>query len=362
MPEKIVSSGKTIACSAPYGHGGLGQHLAQVVEEARQEGGVQHYYTASILPGDAAGIAVPLPLLPWAFQYTPLRFSPGGKSHFGNELFDRKVAARLTPGECFVGFSGQCLRSFRQARRLDCEKLELEAPTSHVRSVGRQYAKAFRQSSVETQSWLNEAQCRKTEQEYEMADVIVVASEYTRQTFLVAGVPVEKLRVRRLATDPRFQPPAARPTDGVFRVVYVGSLTVAKGIPLLRAAFSRLSGLAELTLVGGYASRGMRHYLEEWQACEPRLKIAPGDPLPHLHRADVCVHPSYSDGWGYAPAEALACGVPVIVTEDTGMKELVQEGINGYVVPTGDREAILERLEHFVSAPLVPFPLVSGAS
>jgi glycosyltransferase involved in cell wall biosynthesis len=43
--------------------------------------------------------------------------------------------------------------------------------------------------------------------------------------------------------------------------------------------------------------------------------------------------------------EAMACGLPVIVTEATGMKEHVSVGENGYIVPTGSWEAILERLE-----------------
>jgi glycosyltransferase involved in cell wall biosynthesis len=72
-----------------------------------------------------------------------------------------------------------------------------------------------------------------------------------------------------------------------------------------------------------------------------------------LQQADVYVHPSFEDGFAYAPMEALACKVPVIVTPDTGMKEYVQEGINGYVVPTGDWEAILERLEQLRRSCLV---------
>lgn len=336
---------KTIACSVGYSSGGLGQHLTQIVEEARQQQLLQQYFAASIKPGDAAGVAVPLPILPWALNYTPLRFSPGGKSHFGNELFDRAVAARLTAGESYVGFVGQSLCSFRQARRLGYKTLELEAANSHVRNVVRQHTKALRQHGVEAQSWLNETQCRKTEREYAMADVIVVASEYTRQSFLAEGFPEEKLRLRQLVPHPRFQPPLERHMDGVFRVVYTGSVTVVKGVPLLLEAFSRLKGEAELTLVGSWASRGMKRCLNEWQMREPRLKIAPGDPLPHLQRANVCVHPSYEDGYAYAPMEAMACGVPVIVTEDTGMKEHVREGINGYVVPTGEWQAILERLE-----------------
>ena len=50
--------------------------------------------------------------------------------------------------------------------------------------------------------------------------------------------------------------------------------------------------------------------------------------------------------------EALACGVPVVVTEDTGMKEYVEEGVNGYVVPTGHVDALVERLEHLRRHPL----------
>lgn len=336
---------KTIACSVGYGSGGLGQHLAQVVEEARQSDSLQRYFAASVKSGDEEGAAITLAFVPWLLNYTPLRYSPSGRSHLGNEMFDRAVAARLTGGESYIGFVGQSLYSFRRARRLGYKILELEAANSHVRNVARQHAKALRQHGIETQSWLNEAQRKKTEREYAMADVIVVASEYSRQSFLAEGFPEDKLRLRRLVPHPRFQPPLERPDDGVCRVMYTGSVTVMKGIPLLLEAFSRLKGKAELILVGGWASRGMKRYLDEWQVREPRLTIAPGDPLPHLQRADVLVHPSYEDGFAYSAAEALACGVPVIVTEDTGMKDMVTEGVNGYVVPTGDWQAILERLE-----------------
>jgi glycosyltransferase involved in cell wall biosynthesis len=56
------------------------------------------------------------------------------------------------------------------------------------------------------------------------------------------------------------------------------------------------------------------------------------------------VHPSYEDGFAYAPAEALACGVPVLVTEDTGMKELLEDPRAGLVLPTGDFAALREAI------------------
>jgi glycosyltransferase involved in cell wall biosynthesis len=126
----------------------------------------------------------------------------------------------------------------------------------------------------------------------------------------------------------------------------VGRIEVTKGIPLLLEAFSRLPMRdKELTLVGGWSTRRMRRYMEEWLS-DNRIRMAPGDPRPALHEADVFVHPTYEDGFGYAPMEALACGVPVVVTKDTGMKEYVREGENGYVVPTGRLSPIVSRLEH----------------
>ena len=84
--------------------------------------------------------------------------------------------------------------------------------------------------------------------------------------------------------------------------------------------------------------------MEDWIAKEPRLTIQTGDPLPYLQKADCYVHPSYQDGYGYAPMEAMSCGVPVIVSEDTGAKENVVEGENGYIIPTGAWDAILDRI------------------
>ena len=59
-----------------------------------------------------------------------------------------------------------------------------------------------------------------------------------------------------------------------------------------------------------------------------------------LRSARLCVHPAYEDGFAYAPAEALAAGVPVIVSEDTGMKELIDSAATARSCPTGDLDAL----------------------
>jgi len=89
----------------------------------------------------------------------------------------------------------------------------------------------------------------------------------------------------------------------------------------------------------------MRKFVGRACAADARVVAGPGDPLPHLRRASLCVHAAYEDGFAYAPAEALAGGVPAIVSEDTGMKDLIESPQSGLVVPTGDLEALATAID-----------------
>ena len=183
--------------------------------------------------------------------------------------------------------------------------------------------------------------------------------EYTRQTLVKRGVAAEKILRMHFPVANSFRPRSTVEDDGIFRIVFLGSATVMKGLPLLLDAIDRADldpQRTELTIVGGPASRGMRRYLDQRMTRSPHITLAPGDPLPHLHRASVLAHPSWEDGWAYAPAEALACGVPIIVTRDTGMSEIVRPGVDGQIVPTGDIDAFAHALSHARRDPLVFTP------
>ena len=343
---------KIIACNVPYNEGGLGKFLATLVEQARADGQLAGYYATAVKPNDPLGRELSLQKFRWLFRAPPLRGSHAWRDFLASDLFDRAVATKLTPASGFTGFSGRALRSFRRARVADFTHLVLESATSHVDNVWRQHRKATRAFPIE-ESWLNGMQYRKTLREYDLADVIYVSSEYARQTFLDAGMTESKIQRRFQPVAQRWAPPPSLTRRHGFHVVYVGRLQVSKGVPVLLDAFARLPDEdARLTLVGGTASDAMERYLRRRVAEDRRIQISPGDPLSHLHRADVLVHPSFEDGLGLAPLEALACGVPVIVTEDTGMKEFVVGGSNGYVLPAGDIEALVEQLQTIRAQPL----------
>ena len=179
-----------------------------------------------------------------------------------------------------------------------------------------------------------------------MAQRIYVASRYTWESFVAEGCPEDRLSLFPFVPDPRFRPGETPPSQETFNIVFTGRLTVDKGVPLLVDAVRRLAHEdLRLELVGGWSSRGMRRFLQEALARDPRISVGPGDPLPHLRGARLYVHPSYEDGFAYAPAEAMACAVPVLVSEDTGMKDLIDPGANGLILGTGDADALAEALD-----------------
>jgi len=286
---------RTLACSSPYGSGGIGQHFAQLVEETRAAGALEQYYCPAPKPDDSKGTQLQRKQWHrWIVEYTPLRFSPGWRSFVYNELFDWQLAQTLTtPSQSFMGFVGKSLRSFRKAKQLGYEHCELIAANSHVDNLKRLHDQAHANHGL-NDSWLNDAQRKKTLREYDTADYIYVHSEYTEHSFLSAGISESKLRRTYLSVHPRFTPPDARPDDDVFRVVYVGRLDATKGIPVLLEAFEALPvDNKRLTLVGGWSTRPMRKYMEQWLTDAPCIEQWSGDPLPALHKADVFVHPTY---------------------------------------------------------------------
>jgi glycosyltransferase involved in cell wall biosynthesis len=349
--ESVLPSGKfTVSCSAPVGTGGLGRHLEEVVDALARRGQptvclcASTRAVASTAAGQPFRRRLGFPSQAAVLAALPVPVSLAARTRAFMTGFDAYAAQRLTSSEHLIAFNGQALKQFRAATRLGYESVALISANSHLRHVIRQHARARRQYPLEG-SWADYL-VKRNLAEYARADRIYVGSRYTRESFLEEGFPDEKLFLFPFTPDPRYRPSPTPSASTTFDVVYIGSLSVAKGVPLLIDA---VRGIAHddirLRLVGGWGTRGMRRFLQQACAADSRISVCPGDPLPHLHAARLCVHPSYEDGFGYAPAEALACGVPVIVSEDSGMKDLIDSPRTGLILPTGDLSALTEAIE-----------------
>lgn len=348
-----MPANRFIVCTSGYGRFGIGLHFAQMVEESRSSDELYGYLATRIRPGDESrAMILQPPAIRRLPKYLPAEISPATWYQVLSDKFEEKINSRLPFGpDTLMTFAGRSEGPIQKSRQLGYENVELISANSHISNVRRQHARAEEEAGY-NDSWVSEQTADKIRREYELADKIYVHSEYVRKTFIDEGVRDSKLERTYLVPNPRFIPPTKRQHDGVFRIVYVGRIDSSKGIPLLISAFKKMrTNKAELRLVGGWTTRAMKKYLMKEMRSDSRISVQPGDPLPVLHKADVLVHPSFEDGFAYAPLEALCCGVPVIVTEDTGMKEYVVHGENGYIVPTGDADAIVDYLNKIADTP-----------
>lgn len=293
--------------------------------------------------------------LPWPealrrLHHAASSFLPlGNPQFFLNASFDRWASQQIPEGtNIFVGWSGNSLLSVRRAKErkiptfLERHSAHIETQTEWLADEYRKFGLAFHA----THPRLMEQELR----EYEAADWISVPSRFVRRTFLDKGVSEAKIRVHPLAVDTeKFRPVPHRSKK--LRFFYGGQLSLRKGIPYLVEAFQNLGGReAELFLVGDcdpelepilarFASEGI-----------VRLPAQSSDRFAGLLASSdlVCV-PSIEDGFNQVAVQAMACGVPVLASTNTGAGELVDEGRSGFLVPPCDARAICDRMEWALS-------------
>jgi glycosyltransferase involved in cell wall biosynthesis len=134
--------------------------------------------------------------------------------------------------------------------------------------------------------------------------------------------------------------------------LFVGQIGQRKGISYLLKAYDLFRGSGtSLTLVGNFygSQEPLRRYRKLFQHVSnvPRERLAD-----FYRRADVFVFPSLLEGMGLVVLEAMASGLPVIVTPN-GPGDIVRDGVDGFVVPTRDVDAIADRLDYFQANPEV---------
>ncbi len=355
--EAALPGGRVlVTCSAQLGAGGLGRHAEEILAALGRSGSAALSLTGSDpvpaptrpgaggLPRRAADAAV-MRGARWALRSPlPLPLPQGSVALASAREFDIRTARALPRAQHLIAFNAQSLAQQQSARAAGFATVGLVAANSHMRQVVSRHEQALRRYPLE-QSWTRWMLARNL-REYDAADTIYAATDYIRDSFLAAGFDPTRMRRFPLTPHRRFDRAREASRGETFDVVYSGSLAVHKGVPLLVDAFRRLAhDDMRLVLVGGWGSRGMRRFIQSAVAADPRIGAGPGDPLHALRTAALCVHPAYEDGFAYAPAEALAAGVPVLVSEDTGMREMIDSPRRGIVVPTDDLDALSETID-----------------
>ncbi len=183
---------------------------------------------------------------------------------------------------------------------------------------------------------------------YGQLDTVFVNSEEYRQSWIKRGLDSTKLKILPRGLDTDLFHPARRdsafferfgPCNGEVRLLYVGRISREKDLDLLAAAYRRLrkEGLPVQLFVVGHGP-----YSEAFAKSLPEAHFTgylKGTGTRQAYAsADIFVFPSTTDTFGNVILEAQASGLPVVVSDSGGPKELVEENGNGLITKSHDVE------------------------
>ena len=256
---------------------------------------------------------------------------------------DRCSRTPLKDAQVFLFYNGAGLESARWFRQQGGTTV-VEAVNSHVLVQEQILAEEHRSLGLPWRPF-HPRQVKRRVAEVEEADYILLPSSFVARSFLSKGIPSERLLkvpypVHKIPGAGGFERKQGN-EESVFRVLYVGSVSVRKGLRYLIEAFRRLKHpKKELWIVGPIASpSGIENItLPEGTRLLGQLK---GNALQEAYMsATVFCLPSIEEGLALVLSEALHYGLPVIATENTGIEDLTTEGKGSMAVPIRDSAAI----------------------
>jgi glycosyltransferase involved in cell wall biosynthesis len=279
--------------------------------------------------------------------------------NWGFLLLDRQVAQHhLQNITAIYSYEDIAAITFEKAKKQDILCLyDLPIPFYQTtRQIMQEEAERFPglKASIQT---INEPdwKLKRKQREIELADHIFVASSVTQRSLTNIGIDANKISVIPYGSPTEtFQPQLK--SDDCFRVIFIGRFSPLKGIHYLLQAWKELKSKnqlknAQLVFVG--ENRFPQKWLEErYSGLYQHIPSVSHFSLNQYYsQASILVLPSLIDGFGLVVVEAMACGIPVIITANTGASDIITNGVEGFIIPIRDVEALKDKLEWCYSHP-----------
>lgn len=251
--------------------------------------------------------------------------------------FDGYVSLNMEPTDMIHSWASHCLFTFQNNK--DAIKI-VNLYSAHP-VVQARYLKD------EPVNTAHPVLIKKMQKELEMADHIVIPSEFIYNSLKEFDLE-EKAKIIPFGVNNEiFTPRTEDREDDKFRVIFVGTNWARKGLIYLLAAWDKLN----LGDKGELIVAGVNPHVQKFLELEGKDNIKFGW-IPDLTKAyqqsDIFVLPAVEDGCPLATYEAMACGLPVIISSNTGTYQHVMHGENGFIVPPRDGQAIYDLLLQFV--------------
>ena len=265
-----------------------------------------------------------------------------------NEYFDWRVSRsvkRLIP-TAVVAYDSSARTTFKVAKELGVVCI-LDQVIGDVRSGNlllEQEARLYPEFAPSSINYQKEWAMQRCVDETNLADLILVPSDYVKETLIENGVAESKIIIVPYGADlPKVTSTTPKKHNSKIRFIFVGHICQRKGIKYLLEAFSRFSNAnVELVLVGEIIGEdeGVKKYRDLFTHIS---SVSYGELAELYYSADVFVIPSLHEGSALVVFEALAAGLPVITTFNTG--SIVRDNEEGFIVPICDVDTLFEKME-----------------
>lgn len=197
--------------------------------------------------------------------------------------------------------------------------------------------------------------------EIELADYIIIGSDYAAQTFVTRGYPFERVfilpygvNLNQFRTQSNIRINANDNLNHPFRILFAGQVIPRKGVHYLIQAFEDIKlPCSELILIGSVEPNYGTYITKNFLAKKNIKFMGPlpqGELFRYYQNCDVFVMPTLSEGSAVVIYEAMAAGLPIITTPNAGA--VVRNGKEGYIVPIRDIDALKEKLVYLYEHPV----------
>lgn len=304
----------------------------------------------------------PVPLTPHSLYPTPLVL-PGKRPRSlqaACRSLDRTVSARLASA-AFKGiyaYEDGADESFRAAGRRGLLRIYnlAAAHWKTERAICTEEA-ALEPEWAPTLRWprATARALERRDSELQQADLVVVGSSFMLQTLervpALSGTVAVLPPGTRASTELPLTPRPASLDSGKLRALFIGPLGQHRGLSYLFRAWRELRSTVDLTVIGSAPAVSCRALERELREVRWRPACSTREIRAEMSAHDVLLSPSLFDGFDPVMLDALAAGLPIIATSHTAAPDLVDQGVEGFIIPVRSTHDIVAKLELLQSNP-----------
>ncbi|SDY32870.1 glycosyltransferase family 4 protein [Halopenitus persicus] len=217
----------------------------------------------------------------------------------------------------------------------------VERSSSHIRTQWEILSREYQRHNAVSPP-LSEDAVADEEQEYEAADYIVTPSEFAYQSFLDRGFDERSVKCIPFGVDPPPTTSCSRDSETV-RFLFAGNVSIRKGIPYLLEAWDKVDLPDAELAIASEVEKDLRPLISDYEERNDVRLLGWVDDLEDcFNRSSVFVFPSLEEGSAIVTYEAMAAGLPLITTYNSGW--VGEDGVHGIEVPAADSGSLANAL------------------